>query len=355
MSNTLKENYLKKIEKIKNESLEDKNSLIFEALQVDPGEISKLIEKLRSISKIIDGDPKSKNKEDMKELLQSQIDAANEMVHKKPGIFQKLLRTSKNPINQILSILSTIEEGFDQLPKIVKNNIPDADKPENKQKSIDELIEELDDKDKEKARNNIFKSFNDAFVTNKKFANLKTDLKSGQANSTTDFITGLSTLTLETLGKLSTILKNGPRAENQNLPPQGDKQDQTSKQDQESPENKKNQTRIVQVAAKEAGIKDPKTIERFLLKVMELEDGINNPYSGIAINALNQVATSNKVPDGQLDGFVDGISVDKGVLVKKINDVIAKKKAELEAKDKKKAEQQGAEGATAQSGPLGTT
>jgi hypothetical protein len=91
--------------------------------------------------------------------------------------------------------------------------------------------------------------------------------------------------------------------------------------------------RATQQAAKAAGITEEETVNRFL-KLMGIDDAASD-NAAVAIQTLKSFAQTTKVADGQLDGFVDGITVDQRIVKQKIENgvkALQKKKAEAEKK-----------------------
>jgi|GEM_PF-5285766 len=221
MTHTLKQVYQhKKILETKNKvvtaqlaMLERKEveALINEAIEENIDDVQAVIEKLRTFEDIIKSDP-SKNAAEMTKILQDQMDEINAAVakDKKGGVFGLFQRLSpeENPVNKALAFIAALEAGFKVLPTIVKNNLKSASDPKNVEKSIDELTTGEDEKLK-KAGDIIRKSFQKAFITKGKLANLKFDANKAGLS---DFIFGLTTLKLETLNNLAKQISAGPQA-----------------------------------------------------------------------------------------------------------------------------------------------
>jgi len=94
--------------------------------------------------------------------------------------------------------------------------------------------------------------------------------------------------------------------------------------------------RATQQAAKAAGITEEETVDRFL-KLMGINDAASDD-AAVAIQTLKSFAQKKKVADGQLDGFVDGITVDQEEVRQKIkNGVKELRKKKKEEANKKAA------------------
>lgn len=353
MPQTLKEKYqqkrvvevqnkLKKIDTLLIESHQLK--LINEALEENIEDVQKVIEKLRAIENTIEADPSTK-KSDLTAILTKQMDEVNAAVSKEKGTLSKLwqkFKPSDNPVNKALVFIAALEEGFKVLPTIIKNNIKDVASKDNKDKSIDEILGLVDGKTdldaaQQKTLNTIQNSFVKAFVTKGKLASIKYD---PNKDGLKDFLFALTSLKLETLEKLAGTIKQGPQASTTadkaevTTPQQGTK-DASGKSTELTPQQQKAQIVAVQTAAKDAGISEEETITRFLSNIMDWQDGVKNPNADIAIKVLKAYALKNKVAKGQLDGFVDGITIDQNKMKSDIQALV--KKAE-EAEKKKEAE-----------------
>lgn len=302
--------------------------LLNEALEENIEEVQAVIEKLRGFEDIIGADPSPK-KGELTKILQDQMDDINAAVNKEKGLIDKVFRKYKpqdNPINKALFFIAALEEGFKVLPTIVKNNIKNPDV----KKSIDELLGVTKEQpggapDKQKEYNNITKGFEKAFVTKGKLAQLKFD---PNAEGLSDFIFGLSTLKLETLEKLAGAVGRGPQASKT-----AEEADVTAPAAGKAGGGKQ-QLVFLQQAAKDAGISEKDTINKFLVNIMKYDDGEENPNASAAVKVLKLYATKNKVAKGQLDGFVDGIAVNKDEMVDTINKAVE----ELKKKEEKTGE-----------------
>lgn len=354
MSQTLKEKYqqkrlvevqnkLKKIDTLLIESHQLK--LINEALEENIEDVQKVVEKLRAIESAIEADP-SKKKSDLTAILTKQMDEVNAAVSKEKGMLSKLwqkFKPSDNPVNKALVFIAALEEGFKVLPTIIKNNIKDVASKENADKSIDEILGSVEGKPspdaaQQKTLDTIQNSFVKAFVTKGKLASIKYD---PNKDGLKDFLFALTSLKLETLEKLAGTIKQGPQASatadkaEVTVPQQGTP-NASDKQAELTPQQQKAQIVAVQTAAKDAGIKEEETITRFLDNVMGWPEGIKHPYSDTAIQVLKSYAFNKaKIAKGQLDGFVDGITIDQNKVKQEIEALV--KKAE-EAKRKKEEE-----------------
>lgn len=124
------------------------------------------------------------------------------------------------------------------------------------------------------------------------------------------------------------------QAEKGNLP--GGQSSEGGKPEELTPQQQKVQLVAVQNAAKDAGIKEEETVTRFLDNVMGWKEGIKHPYSDTAIQVLKSYAFNKaKIAKGQLDGFVDGITIDQNKVKQEIQALVDKAEAE---KKKKEAE-----------------
>lgn len=353
MPQTLKEKYqqkrvvevqnkLKKIDALLIESHQLK--LINEALEENIEDVKKVVEKLRAIENIIEADP-SKKKSDLTAILTKQMDEVNAAVNKEKGRLSKLwqkFKPSDNPVNKVLVFIAALEEGFKVLPTIVKNNIKDVAAEGNKEKSIDEILGSIGGKPspdaaQQKTLDTIQNSFIKAFVTKGKLASIKYD---PNKDGLKDFLFALTSLKLETLEKLAGTIKQGPQASTtaddaKVTEPQQGTSDASGKKVELTPQQQKAQVVAVQTAAKEAGITEEETVTRFLSDVMEWRDGVKNPNADIAIKVLKDYALRKKVAKGQLDGFVDGITIDQNKMKSEIQSLV---KAAQEAKSKKEKE-----------------
>ena len=94
--------------------------------------------------------------------------------------------------------------------------------------------------------------------------------------------------------------------------------------------------RATQQAAKAAGITEEETVNRFL-KLMGINDAASD-NAAVAIQTLKSFAQTKKVADGQLDGFVDGITVDQEEVRQKITNGVK----ELQKKKKEEANKKAA-------------
>jgi hypothetical protein len=99
--------------------------------------------------------------------------------------------------------------------------------------------------------------------------------------------------------------------------------------------------RATQQAAKAAGITEEETVDRFL-KLMGINDAASDD-AAVAIQTLKSFAQTKKVADGQLDGFVDGITVDQKEVRQKITNGVK----ELQKKKQEEANKKAASAAPA--------
>jgi hypothetical protein len=296
---------------------------------------TEVIEKLRKISK-------SPGAENLK-VLKAGIDLAIKDINEYTGggikdrargalasLFSKT-NPSKNPILKGLGFSSALESGFSVLPQVLKNNIEDIETDENKQKPIIDLI-----KDDQKIQKAVVDSLKKAFVP--KGAWNKVFSKIPFVVDNESLIIELLDATPEQLGSIAGILKSGTKAEEAQEIVQD--AEETSKnagteETEQNPEQEKKRKTILIRTAKESGIKKEETIKRFLIKILGWKDGANNPNASIAIEALSSLATAEKIPENQLDGFVDGIAINKEAFKNEIEEKIKELEAKKEASRKK--------------------
>jgi len=364
MAKTLKEKYSsKKLDelstKVRNAELAltegNKDShakLLIEALDED--EYKKATEVIEKLKKLKDA-----AKDAEMDLLFGAIDAIIKEINKYTGggdlarlggkissLFSKT--PAKNPILAGLAMAEVLEKGFELLPTILKNNISDIETNKEKQKmSLDDAV-----KDDEALKKNILTNLEKAFVPSGKFGKVFGKIP-GIDNK--KLITDLMSATPEKLMGFKKLLEAGPQVDDLPVeltnPKEAGAAVAAGKEgEKQTPEQEKQNVVLVQTAAKKAGIKEEETVTRFLINMMGFKEGIKHPYADTAIEVLKAYATGAKVADGQLDGFVDGLAIDKNKVVKDIKDRITAAEKEKADKAAKEAEKGGA--AAGQAGAL---
>jgi len=349
MSQTLKEKHQQrrilevknKLKKIDNRLMESNVNfqvhLLLEALdQNEYKEATEVIDKLTKLGDIAKGANMT--------LLTAAIDKVVKEINSFTGggglsrfkgkissLFSKT--PAKNPILAGLAMVGALEAGFKILPVVLKNNIPDIEKDKDKQ---DQTLEALtsDAKIKKSITDNLVKAFVPAGTFGKLFGKIP------GINNTAELVADIFMATPKQLGEFSKILGSGAKVTE--IDPALAKPEEagatsgeaSGKPEAQSPEQQKQQIVAVSAAAKDAGIKEEETVVRFLSNVMGWKDGIKNPYSDTAIQVLKDFAYNKaKVAKGQLDGFVDGLSIDSKKVKLEIQALVnaAEKKKEEEA------------------------
>lgn len=234
----------------------------------------------------------------------------------------------KNPIVAGLKLVDILKSGFSQIPDILSNNLGEELLKNNPNSTIEAIIPD----DNKNIVDLITKSFQPAGLF--KSIPFALDAKT----LTADVIDGVK---ISDILKLKQVADGTEKVTDPAVIQQTEPENSKEKTSQSS-EQQKIAVVAAQKAAKEAGISEADTIERFL-NVVGLEGGSKNPNASIAIQSLKDKALAAKVAPGQLDGFVDGISIDKNQFIKLINKAIETKiKADQAESEKKGAAVPGA-------------
>lgn len=141
-------------------------------------------------------------------------------------------------------------------------------------------------------------------------------------------------VTVENIFNVANIIEQGKKV-SEISPNAADPKESSSKEGGKQDSKGQNaNVRAVQKAAENAGIKEEETVNRFLKRI-GIEDGIKDPTAPLAIKVLKNFAEKNKVADGQLDGYVDGLFTDQATVKSEIEKMITK--AAEAAKNKESA------------------
>ena len=349
------QNKLKKIDnRLMESSVNFQVDLLLEALDENEyKEATEVIEKLKTLN--------DKAKEFKMENLATAIEviiknineftggtALSRLGGKMSSLFSKT--PAKNPILAGLAMVGTLETGFKLIPTILKNNIPDIEKDAAKQKqTIMDLI-----KDDKKLEKNVNDNLAKAFVPTGTFGKLFGKMPGLDMKL---FMIDILGVTPEQLGVVSKILDTGAKVaeiDPKIADPKEAGGEAAGKSKTPTAQQQKQQIAAVATAAKDAGITEEETVVRFLSNVMDFKDGIKNPYADTAIQVLKDFAyNKSKIAKGQLDGFVDGLSIDHIKVKKQILDLVKaeeKKKKEEAAAKAAKGEPSAAAGASSAAG-----
>lgn len=327
-------------------------AILFEALdEKEYAEVTEVINKLNKINAIAKKGELDFLSGACDQVIKSINDyagagALGKLASKAKSLFSR--EPGKNPILAGLGMVETLEAGFKILPTIIKNNIPDVEKDaEMQKKKLSELIQ-----DDDKIKKNVESALRKAFTPAGKFAKIFNQKLPG-FDDPEFLMKDLLGATPLVLGEIANILRQGPPASEidtdlanpEKAGEGGGKPGE--KQTELTPQQQKVQLVAVQNAAKDAGITEEETVTRFLSTVMGWKEGVKHPYSDTAIEVLKKYALNKKVAKGQLDGFVDGISVDSNKVRKEIQTLVSQaeeKKAAEEAKKGAGKEATGTEG-----------
>ena len=330
---TLKQKYeTKKInETIKKAKKAD--LLLREAIDEKEAEqASKIIEKLSSIRNAA----KNANIQSLVDAAEAAASDINQFTGGAPltrlaKIFKsKIFTTTKpadNPILKSLSLVGALENGFKLLPKILKNNGIDLSNAGDKK--LSELGPEAPEgvpASKTKPGKQL------AAIKNNLKALFSTPTAFAEISRSVPYVKDMGILANEIYGSKASalldlqkaaiaepLLSEVPQPKEMLKPATGSETDKEAAP--KSPEEKKQVLVALQSAAKEAGIKSKDTLKKFF-SIMDIKAGIESPQGAIAVKALKKVAEDNNVEDNQLDGFIDGISIDKEKVKTDINDLI---------------------------------
>ena len=311
---TLKQKYeTKKInETIKKAKKAD--LLLREAIDEKEAEqASKIIEKLSSIRNAA----KNANIQSLVDAAEAAASDINQFTGGAPltrlaKIFKsKIFTTTKpadNPILKSLSLVGALENGFKLLPKILKNNGIDLSNAGDKK--LSELGPEAPEgvpASKTKPGKQL------AAIKNNLKALFSTPTAFAEISRSVPYVKDMGILANEIYGSKASalldlqkaaiaepLLSEVPQPKEMLKPATGSETDKEAAP--KSPEEKKQVLVALQSAAQEAGIE--------------------SPQGAIAVKALKKVAEDNNVEDNQLDGFIDGISIDKEKVKTDINDLI---------------------------------
>jgi len=238
----------------------------------------------------------------------------------------------KNPIVRGLKLVDSLKSCFKNLPDILKNNVGE----EILKKSADSKLEEIIPEDMQK---NILGAIKKSLEPGGLFKSIPFTMN---LQSLVDDVLGLTVNQVSELVKVVAAI-NPP--DDPALLQADDKDKDKKEKDAQSPDQQKQAIVALQNAAKEAGISEQETVQRYLTKIVGWTEGIKNPNASVAIEALKDIAVQAKVAKGQLDGFVDGLAIDQKAFLARVNKDIEAKIKEEEEKKKKEAEAGGKPGA----------
>jgi hypothetical protein len=328
---------LKLIDETLKSSEEYQVAILLEALDADEyKQATEVIEKLQKISDTA--------KNAGMDLLTGAIDQIVKQINEFTGgggltrfkgniasLFSKT--PAKNPILAGLAMVGALEAGFKILPTILKNNIKDIEKDNEKQgMKLIELIQD-DDKLKKNVENSLTKAFIPAGTFGKVFGKIP-------GIDTNKLVQDLFNATPVQLGEISKVLNSGttvadvdpklasPEEAGGEAPSQ-DKQSGGEPSKQQQQQNIK----ITQAAAQKAGISNGKAL---LSLFDELGFKLGTFEGNLVVPELQKLQRKFNIPDDQTDGFIRGLMVDfeKDFKVK-LQDQI-KKEVERLKKDQEK-------------------
>jgi len=336
--------------KILENSIDYRAALLLEALdEKEFQEATEVIQKLQKINDLAKKNKLLKISNGISKILKE----INSFTGTEPSALAKLgskLRSyfmktpAKNPILAGLTVIEALEAGFKSLPTILKNNIDTIDSPKKKDTALQDL--EMGDD----VKKNITTTLTKAFVPGGTFGKIFN--KTIPGIKIEDLVADIFKASITQLNEINGALQSGPspaevdpavaNPKEAGASGAGAKED-AGKQAPLTGAEAKQQVIAVQSAAKDAGIKEEETVTRFLDNVMGWKEGIKHPYSDTAIQVLKSYAYNKaKIAKGQLDGFVDGISVDATKVKKEIQGLVDKAEAK-KAEEAKKAGGKGEE------------
>ena len=214
---------------------------------------------------------------------------------------------AKNPILAGLAMVGALEAGFKILPNILKNNIPDIEKDKDKQ---EQKLEDLasDEKIKKNITDNLVKAFVPAGTFGKLFGKIP------GINNTAELVADIFMATPKQLGELSKILDAGakvaeidPGLANPKEAGAATGEEKPGKSGEASPEQKKNNIKATQDAAKKAGINDGKALLALFDELGYKNDSFE---ASLVLPELQKLQRKYSIPDDQTDGFTRGLMVD---------------------------------------------
>ena len=238
---------------------------------------------------------------------------------------------AKNPILAGLALAGALEAGFKILPAILKNNIPDIEKDQEKQKKpLGELIEEEDDVDK-KLKKNIETNLIKAFVPSGTFGKIFGKLPGLDAAKLVEELFLATPLQLNEFSKTLmvgvTVSDIDP---NLAVPEKAGTGTDTKANEKQSPADKKQNVTIIQTAAKKAGISDGKALLNLFSKLGPGYEA-GSDASTLVLSELQALQNTYQIDADQTEGFIRGLVVDFKQFKKEIDTKI---KAALEKKNK---------------------
>lgn len=291
--------------------------------------------KLSSLAKAIDSAEKEVN-----EYVGGT--GSSQFVQKVKSLFSR--STGANPVLKALALASALEQGFKQIPTILKNNIKDVEK--KKEDTIQTILGT-----DEKTRKNISNTLEKAFVPEGIYGKIfnKIPYFENQKAFVQELMMNATPLALSELVKAD---KSGRSAEEiapevqQDVAGAKKGEGETNIDDKSLaivPKDSAKAKKIIDIAtqnAKKAGLdeKGKKALDDLLV---DLEFGKGSLAHRLLIPTLKTEMAVNDVDDDQINGFVRGLMMD---YEKFKNDFVNKMKeeaAKIKAKRQKEAERMG--------------
>jgi len=238
---------------------------------------------------------------------------------------------AKNPILAGLAMVGSLEAGFKILPNVLKNNIPDLEKDQAKQKQ--KLSDVVTD---QKVKKNIVTNLTKAFIPAGTFGKLFGKIPG--INNPAELVEDLFAATPLQLSEFSKVLNAGTTVTNID-PNLADPKKagapgeigQKGEKTKPAPDQQKKNIQILQVAAQKAGISDGKALKA-LMDRLEYSEG--SFEAALTVPTLQKLMNAKNIPDDQTDGFIRGLMTDFDSEFKKTIQTAIDKEIEKRKKEK---------------------